>query len=282
MAKEKAKKPGGTQPTPEQWLELLRKGVDEFNKFRERHPEWTPHFPKGADLRGADLRGAHLEGASLHQARLQGANLQGACLRGANLRKAEMAETDLRQADLERTALDGAVLRKADVRGADFERAKGLEDADLDALKIDSSTGFWGVDASPIGQRYPLLARAISDAQFIEDFRNQHPVLAWFWWLLADYGRSWRRWACWSLGIAVFFGLLFTLLPGCFELRAGRQVTWFTYFYFSIVTFTTLGFGDVVPKNVLGEILLSVEVVLGYVMLGGLVSMLATKLARRS
>jgi hypothetical protein len=34
----------------------------------------------------------------------------------------------------------------------------------------------------------------------------------------------------------------------------GRSPTWFTPFYFSIVTFTALGFGDVVPKNLPAEI----------------------------
>ena len=61
-----------------------------------------------------------------------------------------------------------------------------------------------------------------------------------------------------------------------------RSPTWFTYIYFSVVTFTTLGFGDVTPLNTAGEVLLTIEVILGYVMLGGLISIFANKLARRS
>jgi hypothetical protein len=56
----------------------------------------------------------------------------------------------------------------------------------------------------------------------------------------------------------------------------------FTPYYFSIVTFTTLGFGDVVPINMAGEICVSLEVIIGYVMLGGLISILASIIARRS
>ena len=62
----------------------------------------------------------------------------------------------------------------------------------------------------------------------------------------------------------------------------GRDATPFTPYYFSIVTFTTLGFGDVVPKNLAGEIWLTSEVVLGYLMLGGLISIFSTKVTRRA
>ena len=47
--------------------------------------------------------------------------------------------------------------------------------------------------------------------------------------------------------------------------------------YFSIVTMTTLGFGDIhaAPDSPLGQVLLSVQVLLGYVMLGALVTRFA-------
>ena len=59
---------------------------------------------------------------------------------------------------------------------------------------------------------------------------------------------------------------------------------WFMPFYYSIVTFTTLGFGDVVPdfNNGLMQLCVTLEVISGYIMLGGLISILATKLARRA
>lgn len=55
-----------------------------------------------------------------------------------------------------------------------------------------------------------------------------------------------------------------------------------TFFYYSVVTFTTLGFGDIVPVNESLKLWVVIEVILGYVMLGGLISILANKLARRS
>ena len=49
-----------------------------------------------------------------------------------------------------------------------------------------------------------------------------------------------------------------------------------------IVTFTTLGFGDVVAANTFARILVTLEVMFGYIMLGGLISIFANKLASRS
>jgi voltage-gated potassium channel Kch len=54
-----------------------------------------------------------------------------------------------------------------------------------------------------------------------------------------------------------------------------------TTFYYSIVTFTTLGFGDFVPRSLTAALFVMIEVVTGYIMLGGLISIFANKLARR-
>ena len=58
----------------------------------------------------------------------------------------------------------------------------------------------------------------------------------------------------------------------------------FDVFYFSVVTFTTLGFGDVTPiaGNWVPQAVIMTEVIFGYVMLGGLISIFANKLARRA
>ena len=47
--------------------------------------------------------------------------------------------------------------------------------------------------------------------------------------------------------------------------------------YFSVVTITTLGFGDYIPRNYLGKTLVICEVFLGYLLLGCLLSIFANK-----
>lgn len=129
--------------------------------------------------------------------------------------------------------------------------------------------------------RYPVINRIVKDTWYLYDFRKQHPLLHFFWNLTSKCGQSLLRWAFLSLGIALIFGFIFLSIgPNAFELRHSN--TGFSFFYYSIVTFTTLGFGDITPKTLLTEILVTFEVILGYIMLGGLISIFATKLARRS
>lgn len=52
--------------------------------------------------------------------------------------------------------------------------------------------------------------------------------------------------------------------------------------YYSIVTFSTLGFGDISPISLESKHWVMIEVTTGYIMLGGLISIFANKLARRS
>ena len=55
-----------------------------------------------------------------------------------------------------------------------------------------------------------------------------------------------------------------------------------TMMYYSIVTFTTLGFGDITPKTTTAAMWIMAEVIIGYIMLGGLISIFASIIARRS
>ena len=61
-----------------------------------------------------------------------------------------------------------------------------------------------------------------------------------------------------------------------------EESDWAPMLYYSVVTFTTLGFGDIVPRTQEAAWWIMAEVVMGYFMLGGLITILATKLARRS
>jgi hypothetical protein len=51
----------------------------------------------------------------------------------------------------------------------------------------------------------------------------------------------------------------------------------FSHYYYSVVTFTTHGFGDIVPRELWAEVAVTLQVIMGYIMLGGLISIFATK-----
>jgi len=129
-----------------------------------------------------------------------------------------------------------------------------------------------------------LTRRYIHDIAYIEDYRTQHPVLAFFWRWSCFYGQSFLLWAFWCVLVAFVFGAIYWRFD-LLDLK-GKLDTGFTHLYFSIVTFTTLGFGDMAPikigSSLAAEILVTLEVILGYIGLGGLISILANKVARRA
>ena len=143
----------------------------------------------------------------------------------------------------------------------------------------------------------PFFKRYVADQQFIRAFKEKNPFWALVWRWSSDYGRSLALWALWSLLIALTFSFVYLPAPEWYPewlqgmmpqfhqvigAEADEDFNFWTSFYFSIVTFTTLGFGDVVADNTSARILVTLEVIFGYIMLGGLISIFANKLASRS
>jgi uncharacterized protein YjbI with pentapeptide repeats len=117
----------------EEHLNLLKQGVDAWNRWREENPGMWLRLSE-ADLRGADLSGANLRGADLSGANLNGADLSEADLSGANLGVTNLSEANLRETNLSEANLSRADLGRADLRGAD------LRGADLYSAEIDDTT----------------------------------------------------------------------------------------------------------------------------------------------
>jgi hypothetical protein len=85
------------------------------------------------------------------------------------------------------------------------------------------------------------------------------------------------RWLAWVVLISVLFGFLYQLTT----VDYGPYRSGISPWYFSVVTLTTLGYGDAFPASTGAKILAVMEVGIGYVMLGGLLSIFANKIARR-
>ena len=143
----------------------------------------------------------------------------------------------------------------------------------------------------------PFFKRYVADQQFIRAFKKANPMLARLWRWSSDYGRNLGLWAFWSLFFALLFAIAYMPFPSWLPdwiqewspqfhqatgQYSGESLTFWNSFYFSIVTFTTLGFGDVVADNATARFLVTMEVIFGYLMLGGLISIFANKLASRS
>ena len=97
--------------------------------------------------------------------------------------------------------------------------------------------------------------------------------------LISDYGLSTGRIIATFFGLAFLFALIYWLCPRFVMVydEVGNIHGLWHAIYFSVVTMTTLGFGDIAanPDSWLGQSLLMVQVILGYVLLGALVTRIA-------
>ena len=66
-----------------------------------------------------------------------------------------------------------------------------------------------------------------------------------------------------------------------FAIPSDLARTWYTPQYYAVVAATTLGFGDVLPKSTLAQILTNALTIFGYFGLGGLMTILGNLLGRR-
>ena len=295
----------------EQYDMLLRcsengkEGITEWNKWRKANLN-TPVYLEGANLReahleGADLREAHVEGATLWDAHLEGASLWDAHLEGAELVGAHLEGADLREARLE-----GAKLGGAHLEGAKAVVAVVDGGTLIDTDHVDRETDFTGVglDGARIDPGLKqLLEYNIRRKRWHEWYGTgmlptrilKHAFVRPFW-LMSDYGRSTKRIIFFFLALAIGFALIYCAWPvACqrWNLPFDRNLVADLYaspkesslswavgvrsLYFSVVTMTTLGFGDMYAnkQSFPGHIVLAFQVLLGYVMLGALITRFA-------
>ena len=230
----------------------------------------------GTRLCGASLRLAKLSGATLSHADASDADFSGADLSGARL-----VETDLSRAHLERAQLRGADLSSCRVPGASFRDAD-LRESRLSGMLGVERAGWIGVDVREADFRNGFrLRRFILDENYLHEFRTQsrkHAAIHWLWWITSDCGRSFSRWSLWVLLVLCSFALIYQWV----DVDYGEYATALSPIYFSVVTLTTLGYGDVLPASTAAQVVAIAEVTIGYLALGGLISIFANKLARRA
>ena len=240
------------------------------------------------DLTEANCFKANLEEATLVDAELRQADFRAAKMVRCRLLEADLERTDLMQADLKdadlcETNIDGANFRHAILRGAQFRDARGYTKADwigADIRDIDFTGAY-------------LLRQHIIDENFLYEFKRQSKLtkyvyFVWKW--TSDCGRSLTRWGLFlSLNVLVFAFIYWGLdqwsapAEGASHLKniGDLEGGFIRYLYYGVVTFTTLGYGDVSPITAIGQGVLIIHIAIGYLGLGALLSILATKFASR-
>ena len=252
-----------------------------------------------ADLYKANLQGAVLQEVDLSSAEMSYTDCRNADFRGADLRGVKFCEADLRGADFSYCDLSGADLTRANITGAKFHFAQ-FTDANVMHLNygsyLDMTGLYYGVRGIDATFGNAIFVRDAKDQDYIDTlhhalldrtpgFNRNLRLFLFNAWKLIDHGRSLMKVAFYAFIIATFYGFIYSL-----DMIYGWQImdysnsakTWFTPFYYSVVTYTTLGFGDVTADSLFGEIFVISEVILGYFTLGLLLAILANTIARRS
>jgi len=229
-----------------------------------------------ACLERAHLFRANLEESTLSMANFEGADLRSACLRNSRIREAkligaDLTNSDLRGADMALTSVNGATFNNADMREARLRLVNGFESAKWIGTDI-RDINFAGAYR---------LRRFVIDQNFIKEFRAANRLtgmIYYLWWITSDCGRSMSRWCLWIAIEALFFAWLYTLVG----VDYGDHLTKLSPLYYSVVTLTSLGYGDVSPASLAAQVVAMIEVTTGYIMLGGLLSIFSSKIARRA
>lgn len=234
-----------------------------------------------AGFGAADLSGASLISAQLKEVTLSKSRLCHSDFRAANLQGSRISEADLTAADFTRANLRSTDLKQSNVLHTKFELAD-MRDTRLLGIANFAKANWVGADIRGVDLRGAyMVQRTIRDENYLYEFRTRsryHAILYWLWWVTSDCGRSLTRWTLFILFVALVFAFAYSRVG----VDYGSYQTGFSPLYFSVVTLTTLGYGDVVPTSVAAQMLAVLQALLGYVGLGGLLSILANKMARRA
>lgn len=271
---------------------------------------------EGANLGEAHLKEANLGDAHLERARLLSAHLEGSYLALAHLESASLLSASLQGADFKATIFDGSTLfwrcevdRNTDFRGVGLENCR-IDEGTKHLLEYNRRR----MNSEEWYEKHPRLARPVKWFWKISDYgHSTWRIINTFFKMAIFFAIVYYVWGAvdyYLLGVHDYPGIVNNLFvleddgheasvfmdyylfdvfdyPGIvndISLREidGHEVSPFLVpfraIYFSVVTMTTLGFGDMYAnahsflRGFFGHLLLSIQVLLGYILLGAMVT----------
>jgi hypothetical protein len=217
-------------------------------------------------------------------------------LKESHLEGADLSYAVLRRVKAVDCHLEGARFLEAELHGANFLAATVDGSTLIWECEVDRKTNFLGVSlaAAKIDPATKQLLEYNIRQRNWEEWYKGHRFLKWpvrWFWSLSDYGLSTWWIIIWFCGLALLFAAVYSNLGSWFppgivsypEVEAHLPL--WHYFalvllrpiYFSVVTMVTLGLNDMYPnaQSFWGHIFLMIQVILGYVLLGALVTRFA-------
>lgn len=212
----------------------------------------------GADLSGCDLTHCNLRGADLTRAKMVNSRLWNADLTGANLSEADVRGSDLWNARLFNSKIwhtDFKDARSLSIRNFS-EGAKAGSNARIDesgVLAAEESyralknyflqNGMYN-DASWASYKEKAMERLI-----LKKNGNWHYLPSLFMGLVCGYGEKPYRIVLAAILTILSFAFMFYIFNGIRNVLDPLYIMkWSDYIYYSTVTFTTVGYGDFIPK----------------------------------
>jgi uncharacterized protein YjbI with pentapeptide repeats len=258
-----------------------------FSNARLEKTYWWYANARDADFQGAHLEEAQLGVSKLDECRFSDAHVMDASFTPSSLCGANFLKSDLRGCSIRSSVVEGSTRFWECIinRHSKDQRFTDFTGVPLDNVIIDPGTK-------------QLLQYNIRRMNWEEWYKKGwwwqrilKRLFAWPFWLISDYGISTWRVIVTFFGLALFFAVIYANCawlwpPGIVNnLDIEPHLPLWHYFllivlrpvYFSIVTMTTLGFGDMHanPESIWGHVLLTIQVILGYVLLGALVTRFA-------
>ncbi len=273
-----------------------------------------------ADLSQADFRNANFCHSDISNANLIGCDLEGSDLTGINFRSTDFTQANLKKTRLWHADLSYSNISEADLRDADLWNCRlystRLWHADLRNIKSMTMQnfsrpmrGFLSRADEKIDEKGILSAEeSYRDLKkyFMENGRYKDASWASFkekimerCWLgknrdiaylphalmgiLCGYGEKPNRIILSSLAIILIYGVTYYLLKAIMASYSyAGNYSLGDCIYYSIITFTTLGYGDFIPKeNVYYRLLAGSEAFIGAFMIGLFVFTLSRKYSAR-
>jgi hypothetical protein len=224
----------------------------------------------GCDFSSAEMYGIKITGGSLDNCSFIDSNLNSSELSSCKLTSVDFTHAQMNQATLKNMSIE-----KITIVPVKNKLLSPIKHFHL-GLRLDNIYG------------NALLEKSLKDTVYIEAVSERHPKLYRLWLLSSDCGRSILRWLFLVMLLVFMFASIYTAIGAesftineelkGFEQNTLSQFIMFTYY--SVVTLTTLGFGDISPKETLSMIFVVLEVFLGYITLGALITIFANKLGR--
>lgn len=274
--------------------------------------QWQNIDAEDVDLAGADFSHSDLTAANLKKANLTGASLKKANLASVDMEESHLLRCDLSGARLWHTSLKNTNLAEANLQEADFlkatlsgvklwhvrlENAKSLARHNfIGKTPIDEKGALSASEAYRLLKQYFIAKGRYDDAswasfkerQLERKYLLQNKRISYLpsllMALLCGYGEKPYRVIMSSMVIVFLYSFIYAALNILKVPQDFPSISFglWDYIYFSIVTFTTLGFGDLTPKMApLFQMLAGSEAFIGAFMMGLFIFTLARKYTAR-